>query len=300
MNYQLYKLHFHNGVHFGKNSLDHGECAFHADTLFSALCHEAMKKDGDTGIEKLVNLAKRDKIKFSDALPFIKEEYYIPKPLIQLEKRDKKLNKLKYIPINCLEEFLNKNIQKEKLDGLKNLGQYEVRTLASIRGLEQSEPYRIESFYFNIDCGLYIIVGSENRQDLNYIEELLIGLSYSGIGGKRSLGMGRFELEVGKLPQQLEQGLQLKTSRYLLLSVALPKDDELSSVLNGKEGYQLLKRSGFIFSNSCDDRRKKDLYVFSAGSYFSKPFAGDVYDVSSSKTHPVYRYAKPMFMGVLQ
>lgn len=295
MNYQLYKLHFQNGVHFGKNSLEHSECAFHADTLFSALCHEAIKIDGDKGIEKLVALAKQDKVKFSDALPFIKEQYYVPKPCIPL---DKKLSKLKYIPIDCLKEVLNNKFLKEKLEDLNNLGTYEVRTLASIRGLEQSEPYRVESFFFNADCGLYIIVGSKTKEELTYIEELLESLSYSGIGGKRSLGMGRFSIKKSKLPSILETGLQLKTSKYLLLSVALPQKDELASVLNGKEGYQLLKRSGFIFSDSCADRRKRDLYVFSAGSYFSKQFTGDVYNVSNGDTHPVYRYAKPMFLGV--
>ena len=44
--------------------------------------------------------------------------------------------------------------------------------------------------------------------------------------------------------------------------------------------------------------RKNDLYVFSAGSTFTKDFSGDVYDVSNNGRHSVYRYAKPMLMGV--
>ena len=36
--------------------------------------------------------------------------------------------------------------------------------------------------------------------------------------------------------------------------------------------------------------------------YLSHPrvncFAGDIYDVSEGGKHPVYRYAKPIFMGV--
>ena len=45
-------------------------------------------------------------------------------------------------------------------------------------------------------------------------------------------------------------------------------------------------------------RKKKDLYVFTAGSCFVNCFAGDIYDVSEGGKHPVYRYAKPIFMGV--
>lgn len=37
---------------------------------------------------------------------------------------------------------------------------------------------------------------------------------------------------------------------------------------------------------------------FSAGSTFTKDFLGDVYDVSNNGRHSVYRYAKPMLMGV--
>ena len=44
MNYQAYKLKFQGAVHLGKNRLENGEFVFCADTLFSALCHEALKR----------------------------------------------------------------------------------------------------------------------------------------------------------------------------------------------------------------------------------------------------------------
>ena len=43
MEYKAYKLRFLTGVHFGKGSLDDTSYAFCADTLFSALCIEALK-----------------------------------------------------------------------------------------------------------------------------------------------------------------------------------------------------------------------------------------------------------------
>ena len=47
-----------------------------------------------------------------------------------------------------------------------------------------------------------------------------------------------------------------------------------------------------------EQQKKKDLYVFRAGSCFVHPFAGDIYDVSDGGSHPVYRYARAMFLGV--
>ena len=48
MEYKAYKLMFQGAVHFGKQNLDEGEYSFYADTLFSALCQEALKIDHDT------------------------------------------------------------------------------------------------------------------------------------------------------------------------------------------------------------------------------------------------------------
>ena len=87
----------------------------------------------------------------------------------------------------------------------------------------------------------------------------------------------------------------MKTS----LSVALPTEEEIPSVIEGSR-CKMLKRSGFVASTTYADEylRKNDLYVFSAGSTFTKDFSGDVYDVSNNGNHSVYRYAKPMLMGV--
>ena len=62
----------------------------------------------------------------------------------------------------------------------------------------------------------------------------------------------------------------------------------------------LIKRSGFISSQTYADtfRKKKELYCFKAGSCFSHKFDGDIFDLSEGGNHPVYRYAKPLMMGV--
>jgi CRISPR-associated protein Csm4 len=84
----------------------------------------------------------------------------------------------------------------------------------------------------------------------------------------------------------------------MTLSVSLPTDDELEKALDNAQ-YLLCRRSGFVSSDTYSDNqmRKKDLYVLKAGACIHNRYSGDVYDVSDHiGSHPVYRYAKPMFL----
>ena len=85
----------------------------------------------------------------------------------------------------------------------------------------------------------------------------------------------------------------------MTLSVSLAQEDEMEEVLQGAS-YLLEKRSGFVYSETfaAEQRKKKDLYVFSSASCFNRRFRGDIYDVAEGGNHKVYRYAKPLFMGM--
>ena len=69
------------------------------------------------------------------------------------------------------------------------------------------------------------------------MEKLLTALSYTGIGGKKSGGLGKYRYNEGQIPEQLLECLQKKSDRYMLLSVALPADEELWHL-------QIMQRSG--------------------------------------------------------
>ena len=64
--------------------------------------------------------------------------------------------------------------------------------------------------------------------------------------------------------------------------------------------YQIIKRGGFVQSESYSDeyRKKRDLFMISAGACFKMTYHGDVYDVSNGGKHPVYRYGKPIFWAL--
>mgnify|MGYP003088169845 CR=1 FL=1 len=188
---------------------------------------------------------------------------------------------------------------RQETNKIRNLGHSITRTSAAVRGKVDTEPYHVGVYQFNAGNGLYIILGYENENVLNLAESLLECLSYSGIGGRRSSGLGRFEFYNMKVDKSFEDRLTRTGKEYMTLSVSLPEDDELEMVLN-EANYKLIKRSGFVSSYTYSDEylRKKDLYVLDSGACVINKYKGSVYDVSVSGRHPVYRYAKPMFLEV--
>lgn len=308
MDYKIYKLEFLNGVHFGRNSLDSSEYTFCADTLFSALCHEALKLRKGM-LDVLVDYVKRQELLISDAFPYIGKEYYLPKPLMHIENignkgdsvEKKKYKNLLYIPVSYFDAYLKGKFPIDKADGMKELGCHIEKVSASIRGEDESRPYRVGVYYFKEGNGLYIIAGFGSKDSMGCFEELLEAVSCSGIGGKRNSGLGRFYCMQRNVPDALGKLLMAKkkTGLVMALSVSLPKDSELEKAMEGAS-YLLKKRSGFVSSETYSrvQMRKRDIYVFQAGSCFQTRFVGDLYDVSSGGGHPVYRYAKPIFMEV--
>ena len=87
----------------------------------------------------------------------------------------------------------------------------------------------------------------------------------------------------------------------MLLSSALPREDELTDALLEGARYHLVRKGGFVqsASHAPTPRKKRSLCLFSSGSVFEGCFEGDVLDVNATLgAHPVYRYARAMWMEV--
>ena len=99
--------------------------------------------------------------------------------------------------------------------------------------------------------------------------------------------------------QWLYESLTAEKERSVLLSASLPREEELEQALEGAT-YQLVRRGGFVASDTYAEtpQKKKTQYFFRSGSVFGHRFTGDLYSVGGFGEHPVYRYAKPMFLGV--
>lgn len=323
MNYTVYRMQFHTGVHLGKRRLEDGEHSLYADTLFSALCQEAVQAGSDV-LQQFVSRAASGAVQLTDAFPYHEETCYIPKPMptdCHQQDRDsvrkKALKKLEYIPADSLNAFLSGKLDvMEEGRKLKKMGSGEIRIHVSLDlDEEQSRPYPVGSYRFHDGWGLYFILGWKTESDRNTVENLLKGLQYAGIGGKRKSGLGRFTLigsekdQVGSrvseaLCRMLQAGeTESEELEYISLTTALPSEAELDAALENAR-YSIVRRSGFVSSETYSDvpLKKAESYLLKSGSVFQRRFDGEIMDVSQASSemnaHPVYRYAKPIFLGV--
>lgn len=331
----LIKLKFTTSIHIGSDNatpdISSSSNTMHADTFYSALIIESYKYGGVDKLEKINNIFKNG-AKLSGLMPYKKDTYFVPKPIINIEAQrnstlkndsvDKKILKnLTHIDISKFDEYLNlisgeksSYNPKNDADRLNAIGKEKTRTQLRIEDfqngrqqrLDNPMPYYVGTFTFNDDSGLYFLLDIQEDY-LGEIMKLVDSLGYTGIGGRVSSGLGKFIVEE-VLPLKNSDKLKpfsdrlnlQKYNRFMTLSVCLPKDDELKRV-HKSANYLLLKRSGFIQSYTYSDtlQKKKDKFAFSPGSVFAQKFEGDIYDVSVFGSHKVYRYLKPFFIGVI-
>jgi CRISPR-associated protein Csm4 len=327
MNYCLFKFNFTTALHIGNArgvaTLSSSEKTIKGDTVFSALCHEALQAGGEKLLNEFYEMTVNENIVFSDAFPFNDEKYFLPKPIVKIDhstkkeynSRDRKVSKkLDFIEAASFKKYISsiKNDEdfdlKEASNLLRDICVSGVKASVGIKGEEKSQPYHIGSISFNKKCGLYIIVGFLEDSNIDLVSRLLNNLSYSGIGGRRRTGFGKFVLDDiiyldEPYTESLESIFELITKKdakhKMALNCCFPKDDELEKVLSGAS-YSLIRRGGFVesYDYSRNPLKKKTLYAFDSGSCFENTFKGDIFDVSEEGNHPVYRYLKPLFLGV--
>ena len=303
MEYKVYRLTFPNGIHAGTGGLSTTDVTVRSDTLFSALCIEALAVGGQETLDRLVGYVRSGQLLISDLMPYIKKTMYIPKPMCRIsnsetdQAKKKAFKKLSYIPWRLLDEFLRGEADPEKLNvEFGKLGERVLFKKVYIKSDDDNEPYDVGVFRFRNGNGLYMILGCKTEEAEHFFTDIMESLRYSGLGGKRNSGYGRFTYEKSDLKNRRNLGEDSK--RYISLSGCMAKKDELKNALEGAS-YTLLKRSGFVQSSTYSEKqlKKHDFYIFAPGAMFAHKFEGDIFDVSINGTHPIYRYAKPMFIG---
>ena len=327
MTYLLYKLKFPNGVHVGANSsLELTNITVSSDIFYSAFYAEYIRIFGENDRE-LLQLTENSEFKVSDLLPFkeMKTEtvFYVPKPFVNDIKRKqsndeneqvvdrKKVKKLSYIPANRLKEyfeFLETGKNFPEIDD--DFGEKELHTKNKVSRIgEDTDLYNVEVFRFNKDSGLYFIVQLPEKWQEKF-ENVLESLSLTGIGGKKSAGYGQFEVGELKtkdfkadmifLDTNLKKVTTTITAKYLLLSSYLPQKDEIEKIKNKENGYQLIKRSGFVNSPKYSEnpQKRKQVYMISSGAVLNFKPAGRLADLKLHGNHSIYRMGKPIVIGV--
>ena len=324
MTYLLYKLKFPNGIHAGANSsLELTNTIVSSDVFYSAFYAEYVRIFGENDRE-LLQLTENDEFKVSDLLPFkeMKTEtvFYVPKPFVNdIERKQnndeneqvvdrKKVKKLSYIPANRLNEYFEfLKTGKNFLEIDDDFGEKELHTKNKVSRIgEDTELYNVEVFRFNKDSGLYFIVQLPEKWQEKF-ENVLESLSLTGIGGKKSAGYGQFIREL-KTENYKEDAIFLHTNlkkistsgKYLLLSSYLPQKDEIEKIKNKENGYQLIKRSGFVNSPKYSEnpQKRKQVYMISSGAVLNFKPAGRLADLKLHGNHSIYRMGKPIVIGV--
>ena len=172
-----------------------------------------------------------------------------------------------------------------------------------------ARPYAAGSFSFAENAGLYVLVRLADEKDLPSVLALFHLLGLSGIGGRRSSGMGKFELgadpilvsdgaeeeDTGALYELL---MDTQASTQMTISCLLPKKEEIEAGVEVKGLW--MKRSGLTWTPGMESAvKEKSIYMLAAGSTLSCRLAGRIADVATPAVgHPVYRYGKGFFLGV--
>ena len=312
-------------------SLDH----ILADTLFSALCHTALQLYGDSEVERLISMAKAGSFKLSDTMPWRvdekgDDEWFLPKPMIRPRSdtqtanthkihapelshdEQKSLKKLKWISVHDFYRYIDSLNGGDKFDTKSKavaFGHDEYMTRVAVTESSGNTPYRVGLYRFCEDCGLYAIAEIDGEYE-ERLASLLYTLGCNGLGGKVTSGLGKFDFNAAddmlKLvannsyaPEWLYYSLTNSGGANMLLTSSLPRDDELEASLDGAS-YLLVRRGGFAMSESFapTPTKKRTQYFFRAGSMFERRYDGDVYIVGKGAAHSIYRYSKPIFLGV--
>lgn len=309
MSERIVKIKFKGPVHFGRGRLSQSAYTCDAATLFSALYLEAMRIGC---ADELLSAAKAGRLSISDAFPYIGDRLYCPKPIIgsdalilgnaDVGSKDPRIRKaakkLDYIPLEGLEAYMNGSFdfmsELERFDLGKAFLRNEVNLFRS--RTEDAEPFYVGGFRFRENAGIYFIVrGSFN------IEPIMELLQFSGLGGKRTSGFGRFAYEVCETEFISLSSSEAGSGTFMLLSSSAPTATELMEPLLEGASYKLVRKSGFVqsFTHNLSPQKKADMYVFATGSTFKSKFSGEIYDVNTMPdAHPVYRYARSLWMEV--
>lgn len=190
MNSRLFRFDF-DRTHFGDHGLESSTISCPADTLYSALCVEALRMGGQQLLGELVACST---LRLTDLLPYVGPDYLVPKPLHSVRSdgssMQKKLaKKIGFLPAAQLGSFLDGTADLKELAARQTkIGVHAVSAKAAIHnGKKDADPYRVGYFRFELDAGLWLLAtGSES--ELGLLTRLLKGIS--ALGGERTSGFG--------------------------------------------------------------------------------------------------------------
>lgn len=301
----IIELEFENLVHFGTHSvgisLEKSSFTAGSNTIYSALVIEFIRLFGEGKLEDFIKNFKQN-IRISNLLPYNKEDetstYYIPKPKKILTKKnidrdkEKEIKKIKYIPINEIENYLDCEYNENTIFAKEVLIDKNKTRRSNTN--EENELYTVSGYKFYGGKGLYFILEYKEDKDIEVIKTLINSLQYTGIGGKKSTGYGRFTYSIiEKVPEEFEKPKE--NNGVILLSNLLLTKKNANEISNGY--YSIIKYNGYSNFRNNTNFRKKDTYLIEEGSCFEKEIEGEIIDVGYESA-PSYLYGLGIYITI--
>lgn len=316
MEVYIYRLEFKGPTHFGETGIDLenvGEWVS-SDTLFSAL------------INTMSNIYKGDYVSgfidtFKENPPFLlsslflysKDTYFLPRPMYddhipeELKRaKGKELKRIKWLSINGFNQWMtNMNLSANDLSDMETSQKsyndafsVERRPRVSLdRATQSSNIYHCGYVYFKKNAGLYGLVAFNNLSLVERFKELLTILGDTGLGGERTYGCGMFNV-IGfeKVSGVFKEILGSKISRYTLLSLYHPANDEKENLNVKFIAYDVIRKRGWITTGRYAlPLKRKSIGFMKEGSVSNCVIKGSLEDVTPDNPpemlhHKIYRY----------
>lgn len=298
MEYRIYKLKFITPVRFpsinNKGVLYSSDLTAPASVLFSSLYITTLELNK---IELKIYLEESDFL-LSDLLPYKHNNLYIPKPIMQhYVNKDvdaKKIKQLQYIDLKSLNDYFNDPMKIIEQEEFNNFGYFSEEVKVS-KIEPESMPFSIEVFHFYEGYGLYFITNIPQHLENDFLITLKM-LGLTGIGGKKTSGYGKFEVEKVEDLKIINELINKKGSYYMTLSSFIPLKEELKEVSEGT--YLLNIKNGFTYSFSTRNSsvKKENKLMIQKGSCFKEKLKGKIYK-EEGPSHLIYTYGKAVMIG---
>ncbi|BAY38652.1 Csm4 family CRISPR-associated RAMP protein [Nostoc sp. NIES-2111] len=247
--------------------------------------------------------------------------YYLPRPLkfpINYPDNDleffKTYKKLNYLPLEVWHrwyqgEGFTESDTQQLIDETKDKSQGELRELGTLdykkalkidkvpkiavdRVTRATNLYHtgfVQFAWEDEQAGLYFLLqlSPEGEKLADKLQAALHLLGEEGIGGERSSGAGRFEVNWLDLPETWKQLVNFQDGKYHSI-LSLFWDSSITKDFLENSSYEIQERGGWIAESQL---RRKMVRMFSEGSVFLSAPKGMLVDVTPHefKKHTIYR-----------
>ena len=333
---KIVKLDFRSALHLGTDvsgiGLEGSQIIAHSDTLFSCLINSYAELHAGN-LDAVKKLLKRfcervPPFRISSAFPFeMRTErvatYYLPKPLVdpplffdelegQWAKREygKLVKNAQVVRLDTFQSWLKG--EEADLDELEtqDIGSFrEIRPQhARDRLTDATNIYHTGLTHFHGGSGLYFLVELNDMNCLGWdeFEAVLRHAGWNGLGGRRSLGNGVFNVTkdtISDLDSDWEDLFDLHEQEgfngFINLSLYLPEPETFDRL--DPVAYQLVPRRGWCYSSITPTQMKrKTVTMFGEGSVFRNNPKGALADVTPCDftAHKLYRYGIPISLPI--